>query len=148
MNKELLSNVIEQKIGYYKLSLENNPTNMYGETSEQKNFLDPVLISCLITSGDFATTDYNELKNVRRNNGFAFLRDHLIDADIFPERGDVILWNEDFYEVDNVSENQYLGGKVPEYQYLDYLQKYGSSFSVICEAHLTNPTKLGIKLYE
>ena len=90
MNKELLSDVIEQKIGYYKLSLEDSNTNIYGETKDQKNFLQPVLLSCLITSGDFSNAEYNELRNVRRGNGFAFLKDHLIEAGIFPESWEVI----------------------------------------------------------
>ncbi len=148
MNKELLSNIIEQKVGYYKLSLENSETNIYGETSGTKSFLDPVLITCLITSNDFTTSDFNDLKNVSRGIGFGFLKQHLIEANIVPERGDIVLWNEDYYHIDNVNENQYIGGKVPEYQYLDYLQKYGSSFSIICDAHLTNPAKLGLQQYQ
>ena len=32
MNKELINDIIQTEIGYYKLSLEDNPSNVYGET--------------------------------------------------------------------------------------------------------------------
>lgn len=148
LNKELLSNIIEQKVGYYKISLENSESNMYGESKGTKNFLDPVLLSCLITPGDFTVEDYSDLKNVGRSMSFTFLMKDLMESSVVPDVGDIVVWNDDYYKVDNVNENQYLGGKIPDYQYLDYLQNFGSSFSITCECHLSNPSKLGLQLLQ
>ncbi len=47
MNRELLREIIEQEVGYYKISLQDTQANIYGE-SLQKTFLPPVLINCSI----------------------------------------------------------------------------------------------------
>ena len=51
INRELLKDIIEQEIGYYKLSLDDTQANIYGESLE-KVYLNPVKLNCLITRGD------------------------------------------------------------------------------------------------
>jgi hypothetical protein len=55
LNRELLNNIIEQKIGYYKIILDRTPSNVYGEATK-KYYYDPVLINCLIDRGNIETT--------------------------------------------------------------------------------------------
>ena len=40
IGRELLKDIVEQEIGYYKLSLEDTQANLYGEATN-KIFLDP-----------------------------------------------------------------------------------------------------------
>ena len=59
----------------------------------------------------------------------------------------MVLWNNDYYEVNLVNENQPIVGKVPQYNYGgDYLDKFGESFSIICFAHYVSPESLGLTL--
>ena len=51
INRELLSDVIEQEILYYKMSLEETQANIYGEAQE-KVFWSPVKVNCLIDRGE------------------------------------------------------------------------------------------------
>ena len=158
LNRELLNNIIEQKVGYYKLNLDKTSANMYGE-SVRKTYNDPVLINCLIERGDTdpLTNDFG--MDVTRNMKFRFLRDDLVGTDlstelpadglgftynIVPEVGDVLMWNNDYYEANNVNENQLIVGKDPLYSYASQTDAYGSSWSIILECFYIRPEKLGI----
>lgn len=142
MNRELLRQVIEQEVGYYKISLEDTQANIYGEALT-KTFLPPVLINCLLTRGDQVVSVDDFGPDLQRNLSFAFLRDDLVDAELVPEVGDIVMLNESYYEVDVVRENQFFFGKDSNYNY-GRSDKFGSSISIICDAHLTRADKLGI----
>lgn len=145
INRELLERIIEQKIGYYKISLDNTISNIYGESSE-KTYSDPVLINCLITRGDQTTRDDNFGPDRSRSTSFAFFRQHLVDINLVPEIGDIIEWNGDYYEVDGLIENQLVVGKQPEYPYdQSYLSRFGSSISIILNTHWTREDKLNLR---
>jgi len=82
--------------------------------------------------------------DVNRSITFRFLRDHLIDANVIPEIGDILMYNELYYEVDNVNENQLILGKDNSYAYSSGLENFGSSYSIILTTHYTSDDKLGI----
>ena len=158
LNRELINNIIEQKVGYYKLNLDKTQSNIYGE-SVKKTYNDPVLLNCLIERGDTDPKTDELGMDVTRNMKFRFLRDDLAGIDlstelgadgrgftynIVPEVGDVILWNNDFYEVNNANENQLIVGKDPSYSYATQTDGYGSSWSIILECFYIRPEKVGI----
>ena len=142
MNRALLRDIIEQEIGYYKISLEGTEANIYGEALK-KVFNDPLLLECLITRGDqvFTVDDFGP--DLQRTLSFAFLRQDLVDVQLVPEVGDIIMLNENYYEVDAVRENQFFFGKDNNYNY-GRSAAYGASISIVCDAHLTRADKLGI----
>lgn len=145
VSRELISRIVEQKVGYYKFVLDKTNSNIYGEATE-KFFNDPVLINCRITRGDqeFSADDMGP--DVKRTVTCAFLRDDLVESyKIVPEVGDIILWNEDYYEVDSLLENQYVVGKYPEYTYDDTVEDFGSSISIIVTAQYVRPDKLNLR---
>lgn len=140
---EFVHNVITQQIGYYKIVLNDTPSNIYGE-GLVKNYIGPVLIDCLIVRGDYSTVIDSMGPDTRRDVEFRFLKDDLIAANIVPETGDIVMYNELYYEVDNVNENQLILGKDPNYSYSSGLQNFGNSFSIILFTHMTTPERLGI----
>jgi len=145
INKELLERIIEQKIGYYKISLDNTVSNIYGESS-QKIFSDPVLLNCLITRGDQNTKDDDFGPDRLRSVSFAFLKQHLIDVNLVPEIGDILEWNGNYYEVNGWIENQLVVGKQPDYPYdQSYLSRFGASLSIIVNTHWTREDKLNLR---
>lgn len=143
VTRELVEDVISQQIGYYKIMLANTTTNIYGEALD-KQFIGPVLMYTMIERGDFEFGAMDMTVNVNRPVTFRFFKDHLIDANIVPEVGDVIMYNEKYYEVDNLNENQLIGGKDNQYAYSTGLDNFGSSYSIILTTHYTSPDKLGI----
>jgi hypothetical protein len=70
---------------------------------------------------------------------------HLEQANVVPEVGDAIMYNESFYQVDGVNENQFIVGKNNDYSYENGLENFGDSYSIILTTHLTSPDLLGIK---
>lgn len=143
--RELVEDIVSQQVGYYKIKLGDTKANVYGE-SMTKYFIGPVLLNCLIERGEFnvETTDYGP--DAVRDVSFRFFKDHLIEANVFPEIGDVVMYNEDYYEVDNVNENQLILGKNPDYSYSEGLQNFGQSYSITLTTHYASPDKLGITL--
>lgn len=142
MNRALLRDIIEQEVAFYKLALQETQANIYGESTE-KTYYSPVLMQCLITRGDqqFTTDDFGP--DVGRELNFAFLRDDFVDINMVPEIGDIVMLNEDYYEIDSIVENEFFFGKNPDYNY-GRTDKYGKSISFKCSTHLTRIDKLNI----
>ena len=95
LNRELLHNIIEQQVGYYKPVLEDTPANIYGE-AQNKTWLGPVLLKCLLDRGEQEVV--NDDFGVDRNRTLSarFFRYDLVEQNVVPEIGDVILWNENY----------------------------------------------------
>lgn len=144
LTRELVEDVVSQQVGYYKIILDSSQLNVYGE-SLKKTFIGPVLINCLIERTDYAVNRLEVGIDTTRKVNFRFFKDHLVDANVVPEIGDVIMYNELYYEVDNVNENQLILGKNPDYAYSPGLENFGSSYAIICEAHFTSPDSLSIQ---
>jgi hypothetical protein len=72
------------------------------------------------------------------------LEEYKSEYGIYPEVGDVVLWQDNYYEVDDILENQYFLGKDPDYSYSTNNDDFGSSISIIVNAHYARDDKLGI----
>ena len=103
-----------------------------------------ILINCLIVRNEFRTITDDFGPDSRREVDFRFLKVDLEYANIVPETGDIVMYNELYYEVDNTNENQYFLGKNPQYAYSDGLDNFGASISIILSTHMTSPERLGI----
>jgi len=146
INNELLGQVIEQKVGYYQVILDETTPNIYGESTNKK-YNGPVLLTCLLERGDTTPITDDFGMDFERKLTVRFFKPHLIIANVEPSVGDVILWNEDYYEVNNVNENQLVVGKDPEYAYTsqDFVPEAGSSLSIILECFYIRPEKVNIR---
>ena len=142
INRELLKDVVEQEILLYKLSITDTDTNIYGEAL-QKTFLEPVKLNCLITRGD-QVIDVDEFgPDLGREASFALLKQDLVDIQLVPEVGDIVMWHEDYYEVDTVRENELFYGRNNDYN-LERTGGHGASISLILDSHLTRADRVGI----
>jgi hypothetical protein len=142
ISKELINNIIEQQVGYYKIVLQSTTSNIYGEALE-KTYNDPVLVNCLIerTPPTWRETDFGT--DVTQDITVRFLRDILVDIQLVPEVGDIVMWQDDYYEINGVVENQLVVGKDPAYTYTNNAD-FGSSISIIVTATFIRPEKLGL----
>ena len=132
VNKELINDIIDTEIYYYKLIIQETKTNLYGE-GKDKTYYSPVKIPTLIDRSN-ADKSFEEFgTDYKRTITFAFLRDTLVDKNIFPEIGDVIEWNEAYFTINAVVENQLIGGQIYK------------NFSVVASANMTQLDKLQIE---
>ena len=142
INRELLKDIVEQEILLYKLSIADTSTNLYGEALE-KTFLEPVVLNCLITRGDQVIEIDEFGPDLGREASFALLRRDLEDINLVPEVGDIVMWHEDYYEVDTVKENQLFYGRNNNYN-IARTAGYGESISLVLDCHLTRADRVGI----
>lgn len=142
-SRQIVNRIVAQEVLYYKLSLAESKYNIYGE-SKNKMYNQPILIACLFLAEEQVSEDDAYGKSRGQRADFRFLRDDLVKLNLFMEAGDIICWQESYYEVDLVTENQRVLGKNPEYSLESDLEKYGESWSIICKTHLTSVNKLNI----
>ena len=143
INRELINNIIQQSVGYYKIALDKTSSNLYGE-SLTKTYNDPVLVNCLIERTPQTWTESEFGPDVTQDITVRFFRDILVGINLYPEVGDVMLWNENYYEISGIVENQLVVGKDPAYAY-DDTGNFGSSISIIVTGQYVRPEKLGLK---
>jgi hypothetical protein len=141
-NMELIADIIDTEVAVYKLSLEDTKTNMYNE-SDKKVYFSPIKVSALINRQPQAYEGTEFGQDYQQTSEFGFIREMLKDVEIFVEVGDVIEYNGEWWEVDSVQENQYFGGKNPDYAFSG--EKWGHNVSIIANTHLTRRSRIHIE---
>ena len=117
-NKELIGNlstgqdgIINQEVIVYKISANDTEVNMYGETSQGKVFKPGVQLTALIDAENQTTTTDEFGPDLQQNAVFSFIRQSLVDISFVVEIGDVINWNDGYWEITSIDENQLIGGR-------------------------------------
>ena len=158
INRELMGNIVTQQCAIYQYQLEQTKVNLYGEAAEEKYFDGPYLFNVFINR---ANQEFLEnLEGIQYNQPieFYFLRDDLVEKDVVPRVGDVILYEESYFGVQSTIENQYWGGKNPEYPNNDSdgepnplnpgLEKYGNNVSILVSTYYIPADKVAISPYK
>ena len=143
ISKELINDIIQTEVGYYKFVLEKTSINVYGE-SEGKVFYEPVRIACLMKKEDQTWSSDDFGSDVEQSFDFRFLKVSLKDINLVPEIGDILLFRNNFYETDSRIENQLLLGKDPDYAISTGADDFGNSHSIILKTHLSRVEKLNL----
>ena len=141
-NRELLGEpnisddgIIDQFVILYRTSVYETDTNMYGEASEGKVYKRPVKLPCIVDAGDF-DFNYDDFgPDNKQDVSFAFQRAYLVEVDLRPEIGDIMKWNDGYFEVDKFNENQLIGGN------------FDNSHSIVVSAHLTRMPTTNLEEY-
>ena len=143
LNKELINDIIQTEVAYYKFALEQTKVNVYGE-APGKNFFEPLKIACLINKEDQAWSSDQFGSDVNQAINFRFLKEELRNINLIPEVGDLILFRNNFFEVDARVENQLILGKDPDYSMSTGTFNFGDSFSITVNTHISRVDKLNL----
>jgi hypothetical protein len=142
INSELINTIVDTEIEFFKLDITTSNSNIYGE-STSKSYFDSILIPSLITKNEKSANMDEYGHSYKRDAQFALSRDILEKANFYPEVGDIIFWDNEYYEIDNTDSNQYFVGKNPDT--VPNGPAHGYSVSIICNAHATRLTAQQIR---
>ena len=143
LNKELINDIIQTEVAYYKFALEQTKINVYGE-APGKQYFEPLKIACLIDKQDQSWSSDNFGSDINQTISFRFLKESLQNINLFPEIGDLLLFKNNFYEVDERVENQFILGKDPDYAIATETIDFGKSFSILLNTHISRVEKLNL----
>ena len=129
ISRELVDVVIETAVVLYKLVIEDSKTNLYGE-SLNKTYYQGVQTTAMIEREPSASEYEGFGSDKSQNVEFRFNRFTLKDTGFYPEIGDIIFHNNGYFEIDNVREDQMVGGQVD------------NKFSIICSTFMTRRSSI------
>jgi hypothetical protein len=129
ISRELVDVVIETAVVLYKLVIEDSKTNLYGE-SLNKTYYQGVQTTAVIEREPSASEYEGFGSDKSQNVEFRFNRFTLEDTGFYPEVGDIVFHNNGYFEIDNVREDQLVGGQV------------GNNFSIICSTFMTRRSSI------
>ena len=147
INRELINDYIDTEVGFYKLNLESSRANLYGE-SDNKVYYARIKMNAIIEFEEKSRSNDEYGLDYTRNAIYSFLRDDLKDRNIVIEEGDIIEYNNEYFEVDNVSSTQYWSGRNPSADIglvTGERGEFGYSVAVRCETHVTRRNRLNIE---
>ena len=143
INSELLKDIIQTEVAYYKFALEQTTTNVYGE-SMGKVYYEPMKIASLIDREDEVWSSDDFGSDLNQSVVFSFLKNELQDINLIPEVGDILLFRNNFYEADSKIENQLIMGRDKDYALSTETSTHGDSFSIILNTHISRVEKLNL----
>ena len=130
--RELVDDVIQNALVLFKINLNETKVNIYGE-SMNKTWYPGVEVFGLIDKEPEVATYDGFGADVNQSVTFKLDRWMLEEKNIYPEIGDVIFWNEAYFEIDNTNEIQLVGG-----------QSY-NNFSIVCSTFMVSKSSLNIE---
>jgi hypothetical protein len=132
INRELISEIIDNIVILYKAHPEATKTNIYGESSQKIRYTG-IQLAAYIKYGDNTPRNEGYGYDTNQEVEFHFVRRLLEEVNVLPEEGDIIKFNDLYYEIHNTTDTQLIGNR-PEF-----------STSIICKAHLTRKSNLNIE---
>jgi hypothetical protein len=137
--RELVDVVIENVCVLFKVDLRETKVNIYGE-SMNKSWHPGVELYVLIDKEPESAVYAGFGPEAQQNVTFKFDRDMCEERNAYPEIGDVIFFNESYYEIDNTNEVQFVSGMPGQ-------TIYGNqrNWSIVCSTFMVSKSNLNIE---
>ena len=117
MNEELIDEIVGQSVDIYKVSIDTTDENIYGE-STTKYYDVGFRVNCLIlfNEPDVILDEFGT--DVNSSIEMYFQRNNLSSGSLnfYPETGDIIDWNNFYWEINGTTEPQLIAGH-PNYKH-------------------------------
>ena len=133
INREIITDIVDVQVILYKMLPDITHVNIYGESTSKARYRGVELEALVKYSKQTPSGDEGfGYDTVQEDVEFRFVRYLLERMNVYPETGDIIGYNNYFYEIDNITEAQLIASRA-EFNH-----------SVICETHLTRKSGLNI----
>ena len=134
MNEELIDEIVGQSVDIYKVSIDNTDENIYGE-STTKYYEVGFRVNCLILFNEPEVTQDEFGADENSSIEMYFQRNNLSSGSLnfYPEMGDIVDWNEHYWEINGTTEPQLIAGH-PGYKH-----------SIVATAHKARLSSLQIE---
>lgn len=132
-NQEIIDYVIDARVIVRKVDVINTETNIYGESDSGKMYTNPIVLPALIAHDEQSTETEEFGPTILQNVTIAFQRERIRIKNFYPENGDLIEWNDSFFEIGEVVENELLGSQ------------YYWNHSIICRTAMVSRDKLNLE---
>lgn len=133
INREIIVDVVDVEVILYKMYSDTIQINIYGESTD-KTYYRGISLSGLIKYPKISPSSEGFGVDAKQENvEFRFVRKLLQDVNVYPEVGDIIQYNQNYYEIHNMNETQLIAGR-PEYNQ-----------TISCETHLTRRSNLNLE---
>ena len=111
MNEELIDEILGQSVDIYKVSIDNTDDNIYGESST-KYYENGFRVNCMILFNEPEVNLDEFGTDVNATVEMYFQRNNLASGSLnfFPEVGDIVDWNNFYWEINGVTEPQLIAG--------------------------------------
>lgn len=133
INRELVIDVVDVEVIIYKMITDLVGVNIYGEATEKVRYRGISLNGLIKYQKTTPVSDGFGYDATQDSVEFRFAKKSLQDVNVYPDVGDIIGYNGNFYEINNTNEAQLIASR-PEYNH-----------AVICETHLTRLSSINIE---
>jgi hypothetical protein len=133
INREIVVDVVDVEVILYKIIQDIANVNIYGESISKARYRGISLNALIKYPKAQPGSEGFGYDITQPGVEFRFVRKLLQDVDVYPDIGDIIKYNESYYEIDNINETQLIAAR-PEY-----------NNNIICETHLTRKSSLNIE---
>jgi hypothetical protein len=132
-NTEIIVDIVDVPVVLYKIIPDVVAINIYGESTNKTRYRGIQLHALVKYPKTEEIGEGFGFDTAQQNVEFRFQRKLLQDVDVYPDVGDIVGYNDNFYEIDNIQEAQLIAGK-PNFNQ-----------SIICISHLTRRSALNIE---
>lgn len=130
ISKQLVQYVMDVEVLLFKINPQKTETNIYGQAKKSGISYSPGVPLKALVAHNPQDLNYNPIYSYRNQTTFKFLVSTLKEHNIYPEIGDVIEWNNQFWEITKITQQQLLGNRTD------------LEWSKICETTILSPSKV------
>jgi len=130
--RELVDDVVQNIITLFKINLNETKVNIYGEAMN-KTWLPGVNLYALVDREPESARYEGFGADTDQNITFKVDRFKCEEINVYPEVGDIIFYNNSYFEIDNTTEIQFAGG-----------QPY-NNFSIVISTFMVSKSNLNIE---